>query len=220
MARFQGKNAGWVPAHADGVAMVAAVFRAADAATLRDGMRWYADAFRIATAVGRAAGYKGKRAASVGAGILAALSPAGDWATVNVPAAWSVVNGAPLPFVTGANLAKAQAILDGGDPLDVLVGAKVRAFYACILAKGDTDTVCVDRHAMAIPAGRKLTNAEQGAIGNVGIYDAVAAMYVDAAAALGVPAGVVQAVTWVVWRGWCYGKRAGHVPAELGAVLS
>ena len=45
MARFQGKHAGWVPAHADGVAMVAAVFRAADAATLRDGMRWYADAF-------------------------------------------------------------------------------------------------------------------------------------------------------------------------------
>lgn len=217
MARFKGRGV-WVPAHADGVAMIAAVWRAASADDMRHGLRWYADARRIAGAVGRTAGFRGKRATSVGAGILAALSPAFDW-DASIAPAFDVANGGTVVSATGANMTKAADIAAGGDPLEILVGDKVRAFYACIMAAGDADTVCIDRHAMAIVAGRKLSGGERGAIENVGVYDAVAAMYVDAAAALGVPAPMVQAVTWVAWRRWSYGRRAGFVPVELGAVL-
>lgn len=215
--RFEGKAA-WVPSHADGVAMVAAVWRAASADDMRGGLRWYADARRIAGAVGRAAGFRGKRATACGAGILAALSPAFDW-DASIAPAFEIANGGTVKAATGANIDKARAIADGGDPLEILSGDKVRAFYACIVAGGITDTVCIDRHAMAIVAGRKLTDGERGAIRNVGVYDAIASMYVDAAAALGVPAPVVQAVTWVVWRRWTYRRHSGFVPAELGTVL-
>ena len=213
---FKGRAA-WVPAHTDAVASVAATFRIASADDIVEGLRWYRDAATIAGGIGRAAGYKGKRATAVGAGILAALSPALLWVD-SIPIAYDIAATGTVgtdAFTTDGNIVKALAIKDGADPLTVLVGNKVRAFYASIVAKGETDAVCVDRHAMAIVAGRKLTDREQGGIGNVGAYDAVALAYVDAAAALGLAPAVLQAITWVTWRRLTFRRRAGFVPAEL-----
>jgi hypothetical protein len=215
-APFKGRAA-WVPVHTDAVASIAATFRIASADDIIEGLRWYRDAATIAGGVGRAAGYRGKRAVTVGAGILAALSPALLWSD-SIPVAHDIAATGTVgtdAFTTDANVVKALAIKNGADPLTVLVGNKVRAFYASIIAKGETDAVCVDRHAMAIVAGRKLTDREQGGIINVGVYDAVALAYVDAAAALGLAPAVLQAITWVTWRRLTFRRRAGFVPVEL-----
>jgi hypothetical protein len=145
------------------------------------------------------------------------LSPALLWSD-SIPVAHDIAATGTVgtdAFTTDANVVKALAIKNGADPLTVLVGNKVRAFYASIIAKGETDAVCVDRHAMAIVAGRKLTDREQGGIINVGVYDAVALAYVDAAAALGLAPAVLQAITWVTWRRLTFRRRAGFVPVEL-----
>lgn len=112
--------------------------------------------------------------------------------------------GLPLPGPGfKANKAKALRILKGEEPLDVLSGAKVRAFFACIMGEGNE--VCVDRHAWAIAAGPEaaglsLTDKR---------YRETAEAYRSAAGALRLafpslasdltPAGV-QALTWVWWR--------------------
>jgi hypothetical protein len=216
---FEGR-AEWVPFHTQAVAAIASTFRIASADDLREGLIWYRDAATIALAIGRVAGYKGKRATSVGAGILAALSPAFNW-NDSIPVAYEIAGSGTVgtdAFTSDANFVKALAIKDGAPALDVLVGNKVRAFYASIIAKGETDAVCVDRHAMAIIAGRKLTKREQGGIVNVGVYDAVALAYVDAAAALGLAPAVLQAITWVTWRRLTYRRHAGFVPAQLAPI--
>ena len=207
----------WVPVHTQAVAAIASTFRIASAQDLREGLIWYRDAASVALAIGRVAGYKGKRAVSVGAGILAALSPALNWDD-SIPVAYDIAGSGTVgtdAFTSDANFIKALAIKDGAPALDVLVGDKVRAFYASIMSKGETDAVCVDRHAMAIVAGRKLTKREQGGITNVGVYDAVAAAYVDAAAALGLAPAVLQAITWVTWRRLTFRRHAGFAPAQL-----
>jgi hypothetical protein len=105
-------------------------------------------------------------------------------------------------------LRKADAIAAGADPLDVLGGRKVRSFYRNIV--GHTGHVTVDRHAVAIVAGRPLTDREGKVLERIGPYTYVAGAYRAAARRLGVAPTELQAVTWLVWR-----RLKGD--AELGA---
>jgi hypothetical protein len=176
---------------------LARALEARDPELYQQGLNWYTAAYAQAVFL---ADYYGTYSTTQVAGVLAALSPQVSWKR-NVELAESAIvshlSGLPITGQTGDNCNKAQAILDGGEPLEVLGGMKVRAFYMCILAKGDTDHVCVDRHAVAAwylpgqPVWGSLTPKR---------YHAVAADYVTAARALGLAPAACQAVVWCAWR--------------------
>ena len=134
------------------------------------------------------------------AGVVAALSPMLSWPR-NMVVAADVYAGARSGCLS-ANIAKAVRILDGEDPLDVLRGTKVRAFYANIM--GDPDTVTVDRHAIMVADNRTYTGNElKFTAGNV---KRIADEYREAARILSDETGrnltpaMVQATVWVWWR--------------------
>lgn len=81
------------------------------------------------------------------AGIAAALSPLTTWGS-NLEALRAVLEGDQqrLDFHHGlkGNQRKAKEILQGTDPLDVLGGQKVTAFYRSLLL--EPGAVCVDSH--------------------------------------------------------------------------
>lgn len=83
------------------------------------------------------------------AGIVSALSPQNTWKsqTETTPGILDALSaGRPIPGPGfNRNKEKAQWIFNGGRPLSILKGLKVRAFYSCIL--GDNDSVCIDRWA-------------------------------------------------------------------------
>ena len=198
---------------------IVATYRRATPADVVDGRTWYARARALAAELDPA---DPRRAA----GVIAALSPRLTWSG-NVSAARRAyaLKANPLvsehAFVVGtptlkANALKAWRILSGADPLDVLGGLKVRAFYACIIDE-HTDAVCVDMHAHDIAVGRVTDDATRGMLARVGVYGQVADAYRSAArilsAELGeeIPPHVVQAVTWVTWRRTDWHRHAGDV---------
>lgn len=140
-------------------------------------------------------------------GVVAALSPLQSWEEqlTYTPLALSAFwGGQPLPGPGfGANKNKAQRILQGERPLDVLSGAKVLAFFRAIM--GDTDAVVIDRHAWAIASGPDavgLSLTDKRYRETAEAYRAAAAslrVAFPALAELLTPAGV-QALTWVYWR--------------------
>lgn len=168
------------------------------------GMSWYDDAHRIAVNMDPAEDVH--RAA----GVIAALSPRLDWGRNIMLAqraydAWAVDMLEDHRWGTlGANAAKAERILKGEHPEDVLKGDKVLAFYRAIV---DGTGVVIDRHAFDVAQGRVTNDETRGALSRKGIYDAYATRYIMAAEKItnredGVsptPAQV-QAVTWTVWR--------------------
>lgn len=146
------------------------IVRAWDATTPdeRDqGMRWYSDAHDVALAIG-------KGDADKGAAMLSAFSVQTDWATDVMNAASTFANGKVPDHgvgITGSVRARAQAILDarGHDEIEALFPAqsssKTRNFYHLIRNGGDRpgDTeghVVIDRHALSVAAGRRLTSQE------------------------------------------------------------
>ena len=181
------------------------ILRGWDCASLmdyEDGASWYEDANRIAREC--------PLGPNVGAGILAAFSPMISWKR-NVElarAAWSkplspFPRNGPWKYTdavrghTSITCRKVEGMLRGLSPESLLRGHKVRAFYRAIRDSG-THHVVVDRHAVCVVAGRKSVNVAK-LLSQYGYWGFVSA-YCDAAAVLGVPPSVVQAVTWVTWR--------------------
>jgi hypothetical protein len=142
------------------------------------------------------------------AGIIAALSPMNGW-TNNVRKAREVVSrrgniavakGMPNGIGLGANVAKAIAIYKGADPLDILSGDKVTAFYRTIVdPTGDIDPV-IDRHAFDIAVGEKTNDKRRSVLSRKGVYHVFAQAYRDAAKEAGIGSAQMQAITWVAWR--------------------
>jgi hypothetical protein len=173
------------------------VWEQATEAEIADGVNWYRDAHALALKLDPAN-------PNAAAGVIAALSPMMSWGqNVNL-AVRAYADGAASGALSGS-VAKANRILNGETPEDVLGGNKVRAFYGCI-ADPSSDAVCIDRHAFDIAVGRVTNNASRHALGRKGTYERFAAAYVRAAdilsKRLGTPvsASEVQAVTWTVWR--------------------
>jgi hypothetical protein len=132
------------------------------------------------------------------AGIVAALS---------VQQAWDTANGR-MPNLDRARellstgdaktfkdpVRKANRILAGERPLDVLSGNKVRSFYRNLAAPGQTDAVTLDRwmaRAVGIPQSR-LASAKT--------YETVADSFRLAASQLGISPDALQASVWTVVR--------------------
>lgn len=179
------------------VANVLAVFDAATPDQREAGMTWYARAYEAAVALDPT---NPERAV----GVIAAVSPQKEW-TQNLALAARAYPQMHLSDGTlGANVAKANRILAGEAPLDVLGGEKVRAFFEGIVSQGATDTVCIDRHSFDIAVGVRNENKGRGQVQRVksgnGGYAECAEVTLEAARQRGVSGAQMQAVTWEVWR--------------------
>jgi len=186
------------------VANVLAVYNGATADNVRWGLMWYPAAHSAALRMG------GGRAHHLirNAGIIAALSPMNGWnnnlrkaaQVVSLRGRITVEKGKPNGIGLGNNVAKAIAIYNGADPLDVLNGDKVRAFYRTIVdPTGDIDPV-IDRHAFDIAVGEKTDDKRRGILSHKGVYHEFAAVYREAARIAGIGSAQMQAITWVQWR--------------------
>jgi hypothetical protein len=178
---------------------ILAPYRAARPEQIAAGLAWYADAHTFALAISNGDLVKG-------AGVIAALSPQTSWAQNMTLASRAFVEGF-ASGQTGDNKAKADRILNGEHPDDVLgwnnpkakSGHKVRNFYRNIVDPTGPE-VTIDRHAFDIAVGYETDSATRGQLGRVGQYDLFADTYCEAARVLGVPPAVAQSITWLVWR--------------------
>jgi hypothetical protein len=186
---------------------ILATFFHASAAELQHGAQWYRDALRFCAAVAESTGLP---LTSV-AGVTAALSPNNRWPRNQADAerlcrtfaAGTLADAAQVKVSTfHGNKQKALAILAGDQPLEVLGGLKVRAFYNCIL--GDAG-VCVDGHAYAIWLGSYVPTTKTPKL-SPKLYESIAAAYGQAAVTINTATGAnysaaqIQAITWTVWQ--------------------
>ena len=187
------------------VSNILAVYNMATADDLREGLAWYQTAHQWCRVQ---AGSNRPHLVARNAGIVAALSPLNGWGNNKRKAAEViskrgkivVEKGKPNGIGLGSNVAKAIAIYNGADPLDILGGDKVRAFYATILdPQGDIDPV-IDRHAFDIAVGERTDEKRRGILSRKGVYSDFAAAYREAAKVAGIGSAQMQAVTWIAWR--------------------
>ena len=178
-------------------ARILEVWQQATIAELDEGLNWYADANAFAMTLDPE---RPERAA----GVIAALSPLKAWTDNCRLAALAFEQG----FASGvmrANGAKADAILSGAHPLEVLKGNKVCNFYKAIENPEHPDAVCIDRHAFDIAVGRVTNDQSRSALSRKGVYERFGAAYKRAARIIAlndhaVSPSQLQAVTWVTWR--------------------
>jgi hypothetical protein len=193
---------------------VTRVFRSATDAQIAAGLDWYAAAYRDASALADRHGVS----ADVASGVLAALSPMNSWGANKAIADRALAAGGTLTsgYLT-LGLTRANRIILGEAPADVLYSRtahKVLAFYHCIATAGDTDTVCVDRHASDIAWGKRHNDATRPGL-PTSRYNLIADAYRAASRILGHSPARVQAVTWVAWREryWAAGAFNGQAIA-------
>jgi hypothetical protein len=185
---------------------IVAVFFQANEAERCEGLGWYDRAQQVARRIAETNDEICFRAV---AGVIAALSPNNRWER-NVTDAEALIKvfthggdcDALKVSTFGKNKAKAIAILKGADPLDVLGGNKVRAFYQCILGY---DAVCVDGHAYSIWLGQRIPTSKTPSISDK-LYVKIAEDYRLATSLINTITGdsylpyQIQAITWVAWR--------------------
>lgn len=152
------------------------------------GLDWYAGAYALACRLWDST----PQGASVGAGIIAALSPRCQWVE-NIRRAIMVTQGR----ITGLKhpAAKAQRIWQGQPPDQVLRGPKERAFYLAILSQGLGLTPAVIDVWAARAAGLRQPR-------NLAEYEKLSQLYAEVARR-GNPRHTVhqvQAVIWVTYR--------------------
>ncbi len=174
------------------------VWNAASTADMQEGMSWYVRAYEFCQLVAD----KYSLDVATVAGVVAALSPQNRWER-NMRDAEAMVVAYKLQLEVphcgtyAANVAKAQRILEGEEPLNVLGGNKVRSFYANIM--GDSESVTVDGHAWCIANDNKQTMLNVPKLTDK-VYHGLADEYRQAAKQVGVQPMQMQAVTWVTWR--------------------
>jgi hypothetical protein len=177
--------------------------------------RWYPDAHIVAKSIAHGN-------AALGAGMLSAYSPLTRWPANMFNAARSIHEGRAMGTQKGdgaimrVHWQPAQRILAGEHHSQVFsprTAMKTRAFAHLIEHGGNTDEdldagtahVVVDRHALSVAAGRRLTDEEfaQAPISKHRYYHHVASKYVGAAKDISDETGrridpaTIQAGTWL-----------------------
>ena len=177
--------------------------------------RWYPDAHIVAVSIAHGDAAKG-------AGMLSAYSPLTRWPANMFNAARSIHEGRAMGTQKGdgaimaVHWRPAQRILAGEHHSQVFspkTAMKTRAFAHLIEHGGNTDEdlangtprVVVDRHALSVAIGRRVTDDEfsQAPISKARYYHHVAGKYIDAARDISHETGqavdpsVVQAGTWL-----------------------
>lgn len=175
------------------------VWETATDAHRESGLNWYALAHQIAHDIADGDVVRG-------AGVIAAMSPQKEWG-LNVRLARLAFETGVAVGNTGPCNAKANAILAGANPLDVMGnGLKTRNFYLNILDPECAQAVTIDRHAYDVAlAERAEGNKRLGLTPKR--YEAFSEAYRAAAVTLGILPHQVQAVTWEAWRAvWAWKK--------------
>lgn len=189
---------------------ILAVYRAASPECVERGLDWYRLAYAEAQYIAAASGVRVDQAAA----IIAALSPQVSWG-YNLEWALRVAQGDYRPGGFSANLGKARAIRESdSDPLDILSGPKVRAFYACILNAGHTADVVIDRHAYDLAEGTRgahVSLTPRRILATQESYQRAAQRLADTGEAT-LTACQLQAITWLAWRAryWAIGAWDGY----------
>jgi hypothetical protein len=168
-------------------------YHSATADEMDAGLRWYKFAHDEACRL--------HKDCKIGSAILAAVSPGLRWES-NVQAAERIIKkrsltGLGVRWFDGVK--KARKILRGGDPNVILGGNKVRAFYHCILNPNNDVHVCIDGHAYAIWAGKRITLDKTPNMTNR-LYHKISSSYVSVSRDLGIRPNQLQAITWCAWR--------------------
>lgn len=187
------------------VANILAVYNNASAEDMRAGLGWYVDAHNWCVSM---AGTHRPHLVARNAGIVAALSPLNGWGNnkrmahrvISKRGMITVVKGQKNGIGIGANVTKAIAIYKGSDPMDVLKGNKVRAFYATILNPTGDIIPVIDRHAFDIAIGERTNDDRRKILERKGVYEQFANAYRDAAKVAGIGSAQMQAITWLAWR--------------------
>lgn len=192
-------------------AMVSNILRIMGRATVEQreaGARWYRDAHDIAETLA----IRHHITVDQSAGIIAALSPLNPWGTNITLANRLMLNRGLRSGYLKIGLNKANSILrhpelDAGDIADVLHGLKTMAFYEAIRTAGQTDTVCIDRHAYAVAVGGRSETPRITPKQYAAISAAYAAVAHDVMNDMYSPVEV-QAITWLAWRARYYSEGA------------
>ncbi len=159
-----------------------------------EGLAWYLSAHSIAADLASRHGVTVRQAA----GVLAALSPQTGWSE-NIRLADQALSDGEASGHYQDACDKADAILSGADPADVLGGRKVRSFFTNILFPLRPGAVTVDRHCVDLLAGeRGYVNSR--ILERIGAYATCASVVRDVARELGLLPHQVQAIAWVAWR--------------------
>jgi hypothetical protein len=167
---------GFIKKYGLAAAHVVAAYDAATPDERDQGMRWYSDAHDVAQKLGGGDADKG-------AAMMSAFSVQTDWATDVMNSAHTLTNGQVPEHgvgITGAVRDRAQKILAAKTSSDIeklfpeAGSSKTRSFYHLIRNGGDTPgddegAVVIDRHALSVAAGRRLTSAETEAPTYAGI---------------------------------------------------
>ena len=207
------KMSGWVY-------NIKAVYNQASVEEKDDGWTWYANANKAARALSETYDVP----LYCAAGVIAALSPNNKWSR-NLADAETLIsaylNGEPVESVSVCTYhtmrAKAWSVMDlcrdhaafaeadhapddtGVDEVvRLLKGQKISSFFAGIM--GCRDECTIDGHARNIAYGERLSlSGSKFTIGKRE-YAALQMAYAQAGRDLGIPAYVLQAITWVTWR--------------------
>lgn len=127
------------------------------------------------------------------AAIVAVLSPRQRWRK-NIEGARAVLEGEEWRAVGfDGNRRKAAAIRDGADPLAIVGGDKVTAFWANLI--GSREAVTIDVWAQRAALGRFHPHPPKG-----GRYERLARAYQAAARAIAIPPRELQAIVWLATR--------------------
>lgn len=163
-----------------------------------DRFDWYADALQFAEQLSE----KYSVGVSQAVGCVAALSPMVSWDRNKQLASELCQHNDPEQLgCLKANARKAQACLESGgtneEILSILRGKKVSAFYLNIRYPEKAIALTMDRHAVSIALGYKVTD---DLIMTAKQYEFFSECYRWTAAQLDVSPLLLQSATWVVWR--------------------
>jgi uncharacterized Zn finger protein (UPF0148 family) len=199
----------WFQANPVSADHIVAAYKEATRKEKGQGRNWYADAHTVASKIADGDAHKG-------AGVLAAYSPQSAWPHNMHNAARALDTGVAIGgkgsgvMATEYTRKTAQRIIDGEPHTEVLRGPKVRAFAHLIEHGGDAHPdnphVVVDRHALSVARGRRVTDDEYAAspLDNDHYYGHVVNAYHEAAARISklakrnVAPHEVQATAWLV----------------------
>lgn len=179
---------------------LSAVWSLATPDEVAHGVRWY----REANATARELADRCGATLAQAVGVIAAISPGSRWEknledAEALLAAYAYAEPLPMVGTYGRrNVLKAQAILRGAAPLDVLGGFKVRAFYANILSPDTPGPVTVDRHARG--AAYQLRGDAAAEVRSDAEYRYLADHFARGARRVGLLPHEYQATLWVTWR--------------------
>lgn len=191
------------------------------------GARWYLNAWRFARALAETHWHHGTQRRTIqAAAIVAALGQQTSWErnqelALETFAGKGTLNGGTFEPVRD----KCSRLFAGEQPYDVLGGAKITAFFACIAAQGECTDVVIDRHMAHIAYGRILENRERNQAlrvtksrdGYGACVDAlrIACAFVNDRDGTSWTPAKFQAIDWVTWRDVLLGEERGFTTAEL-----